>query len=1602
MIPKKHLQAASLVCIAFLFSISLIAQTQVQKEKRQTFFRIKRLTTITADSLIAIIEGGSKQGIELGQTGPIKGVYKSSSDRSALELGFGSVRSVADTFSVISIRPKNTSDKRLAVLEGDYVKLSVNIPKLGYHSIFFDLALLNIDFRNNSKQPLYSFDDLLFSDSKKLEDSLLQSSAADVIETYKWFIEDTSFNSLAIPLTKGRYINKSAFEVMRNCTRRDIYTFLSFVKGYPGKYIGNSWKINETFVTWVINGAPYSEGEILDSIIAYQSKPASLKRFILANRELLVKDEYVRAWISSAIDLENLGERGKAEKQFETVKTILVYLDDDCSNGFFNYAWAQLCQNSLKYAEAIRLCDTAIVSFKRCGNKRFYIESLFKKAFCLRELKKQDEALLVYAEIDKAFDATDMKYTDEDMVEAVGKFCRETGYTYREKSDYKKAIDRFSKAIQLYKAQNTFESLNNASDLLLAIASIYKDQGEFSKALEIYHEQLANCRYLGDKKKEGTVLDNIGYIQSKLGNYKDAISRHQQAKELHIWVADFTNAGYAQSQIGQALWNLGNYDSAIVAHNTAISYRRQAVDASGQAYSWKKLASLYNLVGQKEKALASYDSTAKYYTLAKDSTSLIENLLDVGEVYNTDKQYQKAFEYFTRAHALNIKRNNKASTIDSYFKMASAAYQFDTAVSRKYYTASYQLAKDIGDKSNALYSALNLGLLANRAFQFELAEKYFNEGLQLSVEEKSKSNEAYAYAQIGNALLERFEFDKAITAFKKADRIYDSIDDRSHLPGIYSSIGYALSGSGDFKGSISYFEKSKATAYNIKNIANVAEALNSLSYVYALQGEKDKALAASDSALTIFKSINNSYQVGNSYITLGNVYNLRDEYQKAIEYYQKADSMFIIEKSDLSRSVAKNNIGDVYFLQSDYEKALVYFLESEKIYARVNLINESMLITMANLGETYYRKKDFTRALKYMTDVYKRSKEKGVARSMSSAGLVLGQIAFDQNKQPEAEKYLQDARDLSLKINIPNNVIQSYLFLGKLYDKQDNISKSIHAYQTAIDYSRTTGSTRYSWELLYEMGMAYYKINKFDSAASLMKDAVVLIENRSENLFGGNDAKKIFSADFKKVDLYNKLVASLIKTNKGNEAMYYADKSNSQGVKEMLKQSGIATTDPVKSAGLEKANDLIKTASNIEKNILKEISKPEQLQNKVLIDSLKKYKEVAEKDYTNYINTLVKSYPDLQVYFAKTNPIDFKNYMEFIPDSTVVALYVINDNVLYIFTATSKKTSIKVVELKRDINADASKFLALLKNPASKTGTGALTTRSTIKAPEAVAGDYKKEAANLYDVLIAPIADELKDVKNLCIIPNGKLSNIPFQALGKMRDDKFHFVVEDYRIFYTNKLDIFTKPHKQQRMENSFVALGNPDKSLPKATNEVNNLIKIISTGRSYIEDAATEDIAKSSLKDFRYIHLATHGVLDYGDFEKSFLMFGVNKKYLDEDGKAEDGKLTIQEINGLSIKDCDLVTLSACETAVSQETVKGWYISPANSFLANRVKSVVASLWQVDDEATSILMDEFYKNLQVMSKSEALRNAQQTLSRNPKYTHPYFWSAFVLYGEWR
>jgi CHAT domain-containing protein len=149
----------------------------------------------------------------------------------------------------------------------------------------------------------------------------------------------------------------------------------------------------------------------------------------------------------------------------------------------------------------------------------------------------------------------------------------------------------------------------------------------------------------------------------------------------------------------------------------------------------------------------------------------------------------------------------------------------------------------------------------------------------------------------------------------------------------------------------------------------------------------------------------------------------------------------------------------------------------------------------------------------------------------------------------------------------------------------------------------------------------------------------------------------------------------------------------------------------------------------------------------------------------------------------------------------------------------------------------------------------------------------------------------------------------------------------------------------------------------------------------------------------YRIIHFATHGLLNSEHPELSGLVLSL----VDENGKPQDGFLRMDEIFNLRLP-ADLVVLSACQTALGKEIKGEGLVGLTRGFMYAGARRVVASLWQVDDQATSELMRLFYRGMlkEGLRPAAALREAQIGMSRSSRWSSPYYWAGFVIQGEWR
>ena len=168
-------------------------------------------------------------------------------------------------------------------------------------------------------------------------------------------------------------------------------------------------------------------------------------------------------------------------------------------------------------------------------------------------------------------------------------------------------------------------------------------------------------------------------------------------------------------------------------------------------------------------------------------------------------------------------------------------------------------------------------------------------------------------------------------------------------------------------------------------------------------------------------------------------------------------------------------------------------------------------------------------------------------------------------------------------------------------------------------------------------------------------------------------------------------------------------------------------------------------------------------------------------------------------------------------------------------------------------------------------------------------------------------------------------------------------------------------------------------------------------TTRLLLDFDASRRAAIDGLSGYRFVHFATHGIVDPIHPELSALVLSTR----DADGEPLAGHLRLHDIYGLEIT-AELVVLSACETARGPELAGEGLIGLAHAFMHAGAPRVIASLWPVRDEATAALMAALYDQLVAGAPpAAALRRAQQAVREQPRFAAPYFWAGFVIEGDW-
>lgn len=557
------------------------------------------------------------------------------------------------------------------------------------------------------------------------------------------------------------------------------------------------------------------------------------------------------------------------------------------------------------------------------------------------------------------------------------------------------------------------------------------------------------------------------------------------------------------------------------------------------------------------------------------------------------------------------------------------------------------------------------------------------------------------------------------------------------------------------------------------------------------------------------------------------------------------------------------------------------------------------------------------------------------------------------------------------------------------------------------------------WEVLIDYGEMYAGLEQYEDALMHFDEAISLLESQ-RSMLRQDELKVALMGDRLSYLLYLEAAKAALKAMKANPARQrdylaqsfdYVEAGKGRALLDLMNLSMSAAKTP------NIANELIARWRSVTAHLAtwrgllthaKEADPPIQSQ----INTFEQQIVTAENELRQLEEQLASENPKFfELLNPLSQPLTLSETIAALPDETLFVEYFFDDQSLLLWTLTGKGESYgELIETDTfALNGQVNRFYALCRDPDSDL------------AEIEVVG--QRIAATLLD----PISKWLEHYRRVIFVPHAILHRLPFHALrwrGKL-------LVETHVVSYRPNAGSLRYVGVDRLLPTSscVLAIGNPSKmmvpfyldddpipasSLLGAEKEAESIAGIFPNSLSLTRRDATENEVRRQLSNFNILHFGTHGYLSREAPMLSSILLA--------NGEA----LTVAELAGIELN-ADLVVLSACSTALGQQTGGDEIIGLTRGLLGAGAKSVIVTIWPVDDKSTPQLMIPFYKNLKSgdISPAHALHVAQQHLRglttdsqdsdlrevylrdlergkvqiRRHNYQHPFYWAPFILVG---
>jgi CHAT domain-containing protein/Tfp pilus assembly protein PilF len=943
-----------------------------------------------------------------------------------------------------------------------------------------------------------------------------------------------------------------------------------------------------------------------------------------------------------------------------------------------------------------------------------------------------------------------------------------------------------------------------------------------------------------------------------------------------------------------------------------------------------------------------------------------------------------------------------------------------------------------------------IGLLREQHSEPDRAAEAYRAAMKTEAHEAPKSlRQAWRITRLGAVVIGQEKLDEAKHLYQQALEMSQAVAPASlEEAAAWNGLGGVRMYSGDYAGAIEPFSRALALREQVApGGVDVATSLNNLSELKRILGDFDDSEQLQRRAIAIRERlVPNTTDMSQSLCSLGSLEAVRGDlsagdqlYRRALEierrrapgrlreaeilndlgaltskrgrlteaegYYERA--MTIYETlAPQSRQVALvlNNLGTDAMARGSLAVAEERLRRALALWERLEPRGADVGFVLANLAEVASERGDAAAAEEYSRRSLAQAEAATPgALAVASALTSLTNLRMARGETNGARAALQKALGIA-RAKAPRG-IETTLALQSLADlavREKAWATAERQYREGALILRdfAPGSEEEA-EALQKLASFYQSRRRPDEALDAYRRALAALEIQRGAIGGGDEARATFTRHYE--SLYGDAIDFLMSEGRPEEAFQVLERYRARGFLSLLAERDLSFT-----ADVPEALDRERRVADVEYDRAQsELLRADGTQ----VADAQRTLSQARVRQTEIRDRIRAASPRLAV-LQHPEPLDLAAARAALDPGTALVSYEIGTTASYVFVVGPGPTDLHAVRLPTN--------RALL-------GTEVGRFRDSLRRD----GDteaLREQARHLGDLLLAPATAAMNRAERLVIVPDGPLHLLPFAALippGWPR-----YLVESKPLHVVASATVFAELKKRRRPSRPvrLVAFGDPDYSavprrgssfaedvgarfallrgvdldaLPSARREVETLRQLFPAGaQTFLGRDATEERAKSIGTDASIIHFACHAVANEASPLDSSLALSIPAA---AGAGRDNGLLQASEILEQVRIDADLVTLSACNTALGPDLSGEGLLGLSRAFQYAGARTLLASLWDVNDAPTSELMTRFYRHLKEgQTKDAALRSAQLELLQAPASSHPSHWAAFQVMGDWR